>query len=68
MFALFGLLEIAMFLGGLALFLILPVAALIDIIRSNFEGSNKLIWVIVVIGLNVFGALLYFLIGRNQKI
>lgn len=65
---LFGLIEIVLFLGGLAFCIFLPVFALIDIVRSNFEGSNKLIWVVVVVGLNFLGAILYFLIGRNQKI
>ena len=65
---LFGLIEIMLFLCGLAFCIFLPVIALIDILKSNFEGSNKLIWVVVVVGLNFFGAILYFLIGRNQKI
>lgn len=44
------------------------VIALVDILRNEFEGNNKLIWVLVVLLLNFFGAVLYFLIGRNQKI
>jgi len=54
-------------------FYILPflivVAALVDIIRNEFDPSqNKLIWVIVVILLPVLGSILYFIIGRKQKI
>ncbi|WP_336066120.1 PLD nuclease N-terminal domain-containing protein [Mesoflavibacter sp. CH_XMU1404-2] len=49
--------------------LLLPIIALIDVLRSNFKGSNdKLIWVLVVLFLNVFGSVLYFLIGTGQKI
>jgi hypothetical protein len=48
--------------------IILPLAALIDILISEFEGNNKLIWVLVVLFANIVGAILYFLIGRNQKI
>ena len=49
--------------------LLLPIIALVDVIRSNFKGSNdKLIWVLVVLFLNVFGSVLYFLIGTGQKI
>ncbi|MCP4053518.1 MULTISPECIES: PLD nuclease N-terminal domain-containing protein [Mesoflavibacter] len=49
--------------------LLLPIIALVDVIRSNFKGSNdKLIWVLVILFLNIFGALLYFLIGTRQKI
>jgi len=49
--------------------LLLPIIALVDVIRSNFKGSNnKLIWVLVILFLNIFGALLYFFIGTRQKI
>lgn len=49
--------------------LLLPIIALIDVLRSNFKGSNdKLIWVLVILFLNVFGSVLYFLIGTRQKI
>lgn len=48
--------------------LILPLIALIDILRSDFNGNNKLIWVIVVIFFNLLGSILYFLMGRNQKL
>lgn len=54
------------------LFTVLPVilwvVALVDCLRSNFESNTKLIWVIVIIFLPILGALLYFLIGRGQKI
>lgn len=48
--------------------LVLPLIALIDILRSEFEGNNKLIWVIVVIFFSLLGAILYFLMGTNQKL
>jgi hypothetical protein len=48
---------------------ILPtLIALIDILRSDFKGNNKIVWVLVVLLINFFGAILYFLIGRQQKI
>lgn len=56
----------------LIFFFILPIilwiVALIDIVKSNFDGNNKLTWVIIVVFLPVLGALLYLLVGRNQKI
>lgn len=59
------LLFILVFLGILVL---LPLIALVDVIRSDFSGPNdKLIWVIVILFLNVIGALLYLFIGRNQR-
>ena len=52
----------------LILIFILPILALVDILKSTFESNNKLIWVLVVIFTNIIGAVLYFTIGRNQKI
>jgi len=48
--------------------LLLPLIALIDILKSEFAGSNKLIWVTVVIAFPVIGTVLYFFIGKQQKI
>ena len=48
--------------------LILPILALIDIVRNEFEGNNKIVWVLIVIFFNLIGSILYFLIGRNQKV
>lgn len=44
------------------------IVALIDILKSEFKGNNKLIWVLVVLLFNFFGAVMYFLIGKEQKI
>jgi hypothetical protein len=48
--------------------LLLPLIALIDILRNEFTGSNKLIWVLVVLLFPFLGPILYFIIGMNQKI
>lgn len=48
--------------------LLLPLIALIDILRNEFTGSNKIVWVIVVLLFPFLGAILYFLIGSGQKI
>ena len=60
--------EVVLILGIILIVLLLPLIALIDILRSEFDGNNKLVWVVVVIFFNLLGAILYFLIGRNQKI
>lgn len=52
----------------LALGIIPTIVALVDILRSDFKGNNKIVWVLVVLFINFFGAILYFLIGRQQKI
>jgi len=48
--------------------LLLPIIALIDIVKNDFSGANKVIWVVVVLFLPILGSILYFLIGRNHKI
>ena len=70
-----------LFLGGLGglemliilIILIIPgilwIIALIDVLRSDFKDSiNKLIWVIVILLFPIVGALIYFVLGRSQKI
>lgn len=66
-----------LFLGGLGgieiivmllLPLILWIVALVDVLNSKFKESNdKLIWVLVILLFPIFGAFLYFIIGRKQK-
>lgn len=61
--------ELLFILLVLSVLFLLPIIALVDVIRSDFRGSNdKLIWVIVILFLNVIGALLYLVIGRNQRV
>jgi hypothetical protein len=57
----------------LSIFIILCVCllwiiALADILRSEFKGNDKVVWVVVVIFFPFLGSILYFLIGRSQKI
>ena len=47
---------------------LIPVIALVDIVRSKFSGNMQLMWVIIVLFFNLIGSILYFIIGRNQKI
>ena len=54
---------ITVFLG-----VIPTIIALIDIVRNEFSGNNKIVWLLVVLLGNFFGALLYFIIGRKQKL
>jgi len=49
--------------------LLLPVIALVDIVRHEFKSdSNKLIWVLLIFFLPFLGSILYFTIGVNDKI
>jgi hypothetical protein len=42
--------------------------ALIDVLRSEFKGNDKLIWVLVVLFGSLLGAILYLAIGRGQRL
>ncbi|MDD4031956.1 MAG: PLDc N-terminal domain-containing protein [Bacteroidales bacterium] len=42
--------------------------AIIDVLRSEFVNENKQIWLLVVVFLPLIGPVLYFFIGRKQKI
>jgi hypothetical protein len=44
------------------------IIALVDVLKSEFAGSNKIIWFLVVVFLGPLGVILYFTIGKNQKI
>ena len=47
----------------------LLIAALIDVTRPGrrVRGDNKLIWVLIIIFVSLFGPLLYFLVGREES-
>ncbi len=53
-------------LGGIAF--ILWLWALIDVLKNEFNGSNKIVWLLTVVLLPVVGFVLYFIIGRTQKV
>jgi len=60
--------EIILLLIMVPCFFLIPVLALVDIVRSKFSGNMQLIWVLIVLFFNIIGSILYFAIGRNQKI
>lgn len=47
---------------------ILYIYILIDILKHEFTGYNKIIWIIVLICFPVLGAILYLVFGRSQRI
>ena len=51
----------------LILLVLLPIIALVDILKSEFRGNNKIVWVLVTIFFPIFGSILYFVIGKKQK-
>tara|TARA_R110002012_G_scaffold258496_1_gene438946 strand:+ start:1440 stop:1667 length:228 start_codon:yes stop_codon:yes gene_type:complete len=62
-----------LFIGPLQIIIILlvfipTIIALIDIVKNEFSGNNKIVWLLVVLLGSFFGALLYFIFGRKQKL
>ncbi|MGQ8337126.1 PLD nuclease N-terminal domain-containing protein [Sunxiuqinia sp. A32] len=51
----------------LLLGLLLPVFALISILRNDFDGNDKIVWVLIVLFLPLLGSILYFLMGRSKR-
>jgi hypothetical protein len=48
--------------------ILLPLMALISVLTSEFQGNDKIIWVLIIIFLPFLGSVLYFLIGRDKRI
>lgn len=48
--------------------LLLTTLALVSILKNDFQGYNKIIWILIVLFVPVLGAILYYIIGRTQKI
>ena len=63
-----GPLELILFLFPLMVLQIgLMVWALVDLSkRKHIQGNNKVIWVLVIVLINLFGPLAYFLVGRRD--
>lgn len=60
-FFVFGMLSIVC--------VVLWIIALVDILKSDFkDGLTKVIWLVLIIVLPFLGMILYFIIGRNQKL
>jgi hypothetical protein len=60
--------EIVIILLVSLVMFVIPIIALVDILKNDFEGNNKIIWVIVIVLTWLLGAILYYFIGRHQKI
>jgi hypothetical protein len=67
-FLVIGPWQIILILTTVLLGFLPTIIALIDILKNEFSGQNKIAWLLVVLFTNFFGAILYFLIGRKQKL
>lgn len=45
--------------------IVIDIAVILDIIRSNKDSEKKVLWIIAVILLPVLGPILYYLIGKR---
>jgi Phospholipase_D-nuclease N-terminal len=49
--------------------LLLPIIAIINLLKSTFKsGADKIVWLIVIILIPILGSLLYFLLSSSQKV
>ncbi|MGN6724744.1 MAG: PLD nuclease N-terminal domain-containing protein [Tepidisphaeraceae bacterium] len=62
-----GPFELLLLLAFAAAWL-LPIVAIIDLVRRRFiEPNMKIVWLLIVLFVPVIGSILYFLIGRDQS-
>ena len=44
------------------------IVQIVDCLKSDFSGYNKIIWILVLIFLGPLGAIIYFFVGKDQKL
>ncbi|MBA3074039.1 MAG: PLDc_N domain-containing protein [Anaerolineae bacterium] len=44
----------------------LMIAALVDVVRREKTKGPKWVWIIVVVFINLFGPIVYFIFGRDE--
>lgn len=47
---------------------ILPLIALMLVVTNQFEGNDKLMWVLIILFLPILGSLLYFVFGHSKRL
>ncbi len=46
---------------------ILPIIALVHMLRHDFRGKHRLVWVLIILFLPLFGPILYFIMGKRYR-
>lgn len=64
--ALVGQIMLVIIFGGILL--IFWLIALVDVLKNEFTGSNKIVWLLLLVFLSPLGTILYFIIGKGQKV
>lgn len=60
--------QLMLILVALFIFIVPTLLALIDVLRNEFNGNDKIVWLLVVLFGSFLGAVLYFIIGRKQRV
>lgn len=63
-----GILFILFWVALMGTLFVFWIMFLIDVIKNEYTGNNKLIWIIVLLGFPPLGVILYQLIGKGQKV
>jgi len=51
--------------------LVLMIAALVSVVKKEVPGSDKILWILIIIFVSTIGPIIYFAVGSNlldQKI
>jgi hypothetical protein len=62
-----GLFILLLIPFAIILGLLLPLIAIVDILKSKFQGNDNILMILIVIFIP-FGAILYFVIAPSRKI
>ncbi|EAE8347180.1 negative regulator of sigma-Y activity [Listeria monocytogenes] len=59
--------QIALIIPVILLYLALLLTAIIDLIKNWNTRKNPIIWLVVIIVINIFGPIAYFIFGRKEE-
>ncbi|EAG5014738.1 TPA: PLDc N-terminal domain-containing protein [Listeria monocytogenes] len=59
--------QIALIIPVTLLYLALLLTAIIDLTKNWNERKNPVIWLVVIIVINIFGPIAYFIFGRKEE-
>ncbi|EIZ2750591.1 PLDc N-terminal domain-containing protein [Listeria monocytogenes] len=59
--------QIALIIPVILLYLALLLTAIIDLTKNWNERKNPVIWLVVIIVINIFGPIVYFIFGRKEE-
>lgn len=52
----------------LVFMVILEIIAIVDVTQTSLSGKKKLLWIILILCVPFLGVVLYFLLGRPEKL